>query len=568
MRGRADKGTILPIVAMSMLGILAIVAIVIDLGATRSLRRDARSATDAGATAGALGIASPTPGSECTDAFAYTFKDLGGTQPTAASISTACTGLTATCSGTTSRVASLTISGTTVRVTNPVPDGDPLMQGTSEGSGVTQAVNATADGAPCDRVGVEVTQSQPAFFRGAVGGGAATYTVHSVAKYYPELRNVIIPPALVALNQTTCNAINAGSNGNIVLVANSVGPGIAYSDSDGSAGCSSSNPILASKSSARLVAESFGSVVGQLGWYSAPTSIGYNGSSSTNQTPPASFATTTENYVGELYARTQRTTRVPIDKRYHCTNVSTTVQPLCSTPDPIASLQSLSASSATSAPGGYTVYSGPCDTTSAAITFPSGNLWVNCPTFTVKGNSLTIPGGGTVIFNGALSVEANGTLLSNTSGALDANGYPIANDTTKDTTLLINSTGSSAFNIVSNSSSVIMAQTTVYNSGGFTLSSSQSIHWTPPAAGNLLGLLYWSESTQQFSIQGGPQIKARGIMFHGNGQLTGGGGGTIDLTHVQMWVDTMSTGGSTTVKISADPNSAINVYGAGSALIR
>jgi hypothetical protein len=134
--------------------------------------------------------------------------------------------------------------------------------------------------------------------------------------------------------------------------------------------------------------------------------------------------------------------------------------------------------------------------------------------------------------------------------------------------LVINSTGGSAFNIASNSSSVIMAQTNVYNSGGFTLSSSQSIHWTPPAAGNLTGLLYWSESTQSFSIQGGPQIKARGIMFHGNGQLSGGGGGTIDLTHVQMWVDNMTTGGSTTVKISADPNSAINVFGAGSALIR
>jgi hypothetical protein len=568
MRGRADKGTILPIVAMSMLALLTMVAIVVDLGATRSLRRDARSATDAGATSGALALGSPTAGSACADALAYTFSGLGGTQPGAASISTACSGLSATCSGTTPRVASLTVSGTTVRVTNPVPDDSTLMQGTSEGSGVMQIV-AASDGAPCERVGVEVTQSQPAFFRGAVGGGAATFTVHSVAKYYPSLRNAIIPPALVALDKTTCKAIDAGNNGNIILVGNSVGPGIAYSDSDGSAGsCSSSNPILASKSSARLVAESLGSVVGQLGWYSAPASLGYNGSSSTNQTAPATFASTTENYVGLLYARTQRTTRAPVDKRFHCTNVPTSVQPLCTSSDPIAALQTLSSSSASAAPSGYTVYSGPCDTTGGAITFPSGNVWVNCPTFTVKTNSLTIPGGGTVIFNGALSVEANGTLLSNTSGALDANGYPTATDPTRDTTVVINSTGSSAFNISSNSSAVLLAQTTVYNGGGFTLSSSQSIHWTPPAVNDLTGLLYWSESSQQFSIQGGPQIKAKGIMFHGNGQLVGGGGGTIDLTNVQMWVDTISTNGSTTVKLAADPNSAINVAGAGSALIR
>jgi hypothetical protein len=569
MRTRGDKGTILPIVAMSMLALLTMVAIVIDLGATRSLRRDARSASDAGATAGALAIGSPTSGSACTDALGYTLKDLG--VQTSASISDACTPLSAACSGTTARVATLKVDNdTTVRVTNPVPDTSPLMQGTSEGSGVAQAVNATADGAPCDRVGVEVTQSQPAFFRGAVGGGAATFTVHSVAKFYPSLRNAIIPPALVALNQTTCKAIDAGNNGNIILVGNSVGPGIAYSDSDGSAGsCSSSNPILASRSSGRLVAESLGSVVGQLGWYSAPTSLGYNGSASTNQTAPATFASTTQNYVGLLYARTQRTTRVPVDKRFHCTNVPTSVQPLCSTPDPIAALQALSSSSASAAPGGYTVYSGPCDTTAGAITFPSGNVWVNCPTFTVKGNSLSIPGGGTVIFNGSLSVEAGGNLLSNTSGALDSSGYPIATDPSHQTTLLINSTGGSAFNIASNSSSVLLAQTTVYNSGGLTLQASHSINWTPPPAGDaLFGLLYWSESTQQFSIQGSPQIFARGIMFHGNGQLVGSGGGTIDLTNVQMWVDTMATNGSTTVKLAADPSSAINVAGAGSALIR
>jgi hypothetical protein len=312
-------------------------------------------------------------------------------------------------------------------------------------------------------------------------------------------------------------------------------------------------------------------------WYSAPSINGYNNGASTYQLAPATFATTTQNYVGQLSARSQRITRAPADKRYHCTNVPTSVQPLCTTPDPISSLQSLSASSGSSAPSGFTTYTGPCDTTTGAVTFPSGNVWVNCPTFTVKGNPLSIPGGGTVIFNGSLSVDAGGTLLSNTSGGVDANGYPVPSDSTKQTTLIINDVRSSdcstpnkpcAFDISTNSSAIYLAQTNVFSKGGFRLSSAQTIRWTPPASGALRSLMYWSESTQPFSIQGAPQIYAKGIVFHGNGQLMGGGGGTIDLTNVQMWVDTIVTSGSTTVKLAADPENSINVFGGGSSLIR
>ncbi|MEY2420986.1 MAG: hypothetical protein QOI95_1053 [Acidimicrobiaceae bacterium] len=567
-RATRDAGVVLPFVALSMIALLTVVAIVIDLGATRSFRRDTRLAADAGATAGALGVKDTTgTGVPCITAMAYAFRDVGGTQPSSAAIASACGSMTATCSGTSARTATMTVDSTTITVTNPVPDGSPLMDGTSLGSGVTQGVNATVDGVPCDRVGVQITRPQPSFFRGIMSSSPGTYTVHSVARYSPNAQPGSIPPALVALNQTACKAIDAGSNGNIVLVSNSVGPGIAYSDSNGP-GCSGSNAILASRSSARLVAESSGAVVGELGWFSAPDANGYNSASTTNQVAPATFGSTSQNYVGRLFARDQRVTRAKVDDRYHCKNVPVTVQTLCTTTDPILALQALAAGSTASAPSGYATYSGACDTTAAAIVFPTGNLWVNCPTFTVKGNSLRIPGGSTVIFNGALSVESNGTLLVNTTGSTDGSGYPVPTDGSKQSTVLVNSTSSSAVSISSNASSLLMAQTMLYNGGGFTLSSSQSIHWTPPTTGDLKGLLYWSESTQPFSIQGGPQIKAKGVVFHGNGQLIGGGGGTIDLTKVQMWVDTMATGGSTTVRLAADPENSITLTGAGSALIR
>jgi hypothetical protein len=81
-------------------------------------------------------------------------------------------------------------------------------------------------------------------------------------------------------------------------------------------------------------------------------------------------------------------------------------------------------------------------------------------------------------------------------------------------------------------------------------------------------LLYWSESPQPFNIQGGPTLDARGIVFQGNGQLTGGGGGTIDLTKVQLWVDSITLSGSTTVKLAPDPTFSIGTPGSSSVLIR
>jgi hypothetical protein len=195
---------------------------------------------------------------------------------------------------------------------------------------------------------------------------------------------------------------------------------------------------------------------------------------------------------------------------------------------------------------------------------------VNCPVCTVKGNPLDIPGGGTVAFKGTVSVEANGILRANTTGSVDGQGYPNATDASKHTTIIVSSTSSTAFSTSSNSSSVFLAQTTVYNGGGFSLQSSNGIHWTGGARadGTLGGLMYWSESTQPFSIQGGPTIQANGIVFHGNGQLTGGGGGLIDLTRVQAWVGTVSLSGKATVRISADPDVAPGASAPGTRLIR
>jgi hypothetical protein len=114
-----------------------------------------------------------------------------------------------------------------------------------------------------------------------------------------------------------------------------------------------------------------------------------------------------------------------------------------------------------------------------------------------------------------------------------------------------------------------MAQTFVYNRGGFDVQSINNLRWSPPSSGPTKSLLYWSESSSPLAIQGSPVLIASGVMFLGNGSLSSGGSGVVDLTNVQAWVDKVVISGSATVKLRPDPANSIKVGGrAGSALIR
>jgi Flp pilus assembly protein TadG len=565
--GRGDeRGVVIIIAALAMTVLLVIVALVIDLGSTRDSRSRARSAADAGATAGAFSLSTSTT-SACRDAVSYTFVNLGGTQPSNGDVTSACTAFLAACTtGLTPRVATVTVGDTTVSVTNPVPNSSSLLRAEAVGGGASQNVNTANDGTECQRVAVEVTRPKAKFFGGIVSQTASTFTVHSVARYSPSVRPGEHPPALVTLDQTMCRAIDAGNNGRIVLRAVGDIPGLAYSDSDGPS-CSSTNPILNSTNSANLIAESSGTTPGQLSWYSAPVARGW-GNCGTCATTFGSESSH-ENYVGTLQARTARTTRTPADRVYHCRNVPVTAStPLCTTPDPVADALAYAAS--TSAPPGFTTWSGPCDSTSGVTMGAAGaNIWVNCPVFSVKGGELRIAGGGTIVFNGRLSIESGGVLAVNVNNPPTlSGGSPVAATTTRQTTLVIGSTGSDAFSVQSTSAEMYLAQTTIVSRGGGRLQGSPQIHWSAPSAGSTRGLMYWSESTQPFHIQGSPGINARGVFFHGNGPLTGAGSGTIDLTNVQAWVDSTSLSGSPTLRLAPDPDNSISVSAAGSQLIR
>ena len=561
-----ERGAAIVFAALGMTLLLTIVALVIDLGYTRADRAQARSAADAAAAAGAFELKDTTSTAPaCAAAFAYTFENLGQEEPTAADIASACTGFAAACTSSTSmRVATMIVGDATVRVVNPVPASDPLMRAEAVG-GVAAQASAPSDGTACQRVAVEITQPQARLFRGIVSSQQSTFTVHSVARYNPSNRPGDTPPALITLDQTACNSIDAGNNGRIILRANAAGAGIAYSDSNGPS-CSSTNPILNSTNAARLIAETSGTTPGQLAWYAAPATSGWRNCGTCATT--TGTESSTQNYVGSLGARPARTTRTPADRAYHCTVAPVSAATPCTT-DPVAT--ALTYAAATTAPAGFTTWTGPCDST-GGVTMGSADadIWVNCPVFSVKSGELRIAGGGTIVFAGRLSMEAGGRLAVNVNNppAALANGYPIEASTTRQTTLVIGSTAANALDVQSTSAEMYLAQTAVVSRGGAQFQGSPVLRWTAPTAGTAKGLMYWSESTQAFHIQGSPTIRARGVLFHGNGALTGAGSGVIDLTNVQVWTDTTSLSGSPTLRLAADPDFSISVSSAGSQLVR
>ncbi len=589
-RSSGEEGSILILTAILVVAMLLMVAIVVDLGSTRAVRGKARAAADSAATAGALDLGNGTnAATACAKAFGYAFSNLGGNQPTAAQITQACTSATnggmGACTTTTvaARVATLSNGNRTLQVTNPVPDDNPLMlKATTVGGGVSQANNVAADGSvTCGRIGVEITEPQSSFFGGVASSKAGSFSIHSVARYRPVNRGSLVPPALVVLNQRACKAINTG-NGNIWVDSTLLGPGLAYSDSDGTnPPCGGSEGILHTGASGSLRAAGASSMPGELAWYlpcsppaACPTPApGFTPGRTATETGPVNPSTFS--YVGKLYGRPERTTRGPADAKYHCTKTPVTAEtPLCTNADPAADpvKDADALAQATTAPSGFSS-STQCGTTGGPVTL-SGKVFLDCPEFLVKANPLIIAGGATIIFKGRLTIDAGGTLAVNVSNpsnpVVDAGGLPVPAAPEGQSRLIVGSTAANAVDISTNSASVYLAQTSLYSRGGFKMQSLNKLLWSPPSSGPTKGLMYWSDAAQPFAIQGGPAIKAAGVLFHGNGTLASGGNGIVDLRDVQVWVDKIDISGGATVRLKPDPANSITVTatGAGSSLIR
>lgn len=236
---RSDRGAVLVLVALCMLALMLIVALVIDLGSTRSDRRAGQMAVDSAATAAAQSYkVSEDPADACREALALLALNLD-TAPFVGDGGTTCASQfgSATCADITPRSLTARSGDYVVVMQHPVLAGSELMVNTSTigNAGIPQ--DATADGEGCDRFGFQVTTTGGAFFGGVAGESARSSTVHAVAMVRARTENTEVA-ALLLLERVGCGVLQTsggGATGSGVIVSSPSPtlPGIIAADSAG-----------------------------------------------------------------------------------------------------------------------------------------------------------------------------------------------------------------------------------------------------------------------------------------------------------------------------------------------
>lgn len=237
---RDEQGAFLVLWALLLLGLLVMVGIVIDLGALRADRRADRATADSAATAGAFDV---TVSSEqaCRTAWQYAVRNLDENLSAAGD---PCTGFPpcVPATSTTTVTRSGSVGGYTITISNPVINGDPLLQAEAVGGHVAQAPNTDTDGNACERVGVQISYTRDSFFAKVAGFDQGTTTVHSVARKVTGFDG--LPLSLVVLHPTRCGVLTSSGSGGIEVTGTS-SPGLVggiLAVSDATTGCSGATP--------------------------------------------------------------------------------------------------------------------------------------------------------------------------------------------------------------------------------------------------------------------------------------------------------------------------------------
>jgi Flp pilus assembly protein TadG len=222
-RHRDERGAFIVIWALVIVALLVMVAIVIDLGALRQDRRLDRLASDAGAAAGARGLANDAASrmAACATAWDFTVRNLGYD---AASNPSSCpsgwTSPTNDCNpldlaGTTKINVTKAVGDYVITIVNPVLTTDTLMNADSPGGDITQETTSDFNGTPCLRLGVRILSTRHNAFGGIIGSRTSTADVHSVGLRTQSIHTV--PANLVILEPFGCPALQAGGTGSIEI---------------------------------------------------------------------------------------------------------------------------------------------------------------------------------------------------------------------------------------------------------------------------------------------------------------------------------------------------------------
>ncbi len=601
----SEGGYALILTSLTLVLLLGASALAIDLSAVRMDRAADQRVTDISATAGALGAVKG--GSEaCKSALAYitaNAPEIGVLDPAG------CTVFAGSCDPMVARETQLVSGRFTIMVVHPVPDAHGLMAPGALGSPV-QAVDAK-DGKACERVGVRITSATEMTFARLIGFNTASTTAHSVATASTGT-NGGTPINLLVLDRFGCQAFLV--RGQAVVVVDAVlnpstgllEAGMAAADSLGN------NPVCSpgtggvvsvEGNNASFRADGPSGCATQTGTHMRGTltvgqGCGYiqtpapgtpgcagGGANAPACTPGAGGSNRPNPVPTNLSAPI---TRAPVDHRYNCKGDYASIPPSVSwATDPLtvaneqnipacaktpsAHIQNwIAAIGQTGTPAGYSRYGSPQSCSVNSLTFPSGNWFVDCDTFSVTGTvtfgSITSSVPTNVVFKGHVSVTSNGSGLNinnspSTPGTAFFRGQGPSSSGSRGTL-----TKGGGADLVFNNTAVYMAKATRVALSG---NGSGKLTWIAPDTGSFDDLALWSDSGLLQDWAGNAALNMEGVFFTplAVGQYTGNGG--LAQVNAQWIADKLWLGGNGTLIIRPQYGRAIEPPKAlGSILVR
>ncbi len=540
---KADDGVAIVLVAVSMMLIIGMAALAIDLGSLRSDIRADRLAADAAVTAGVAEV-DPFSGSDaeeaCDVAWDYLLLNL---EDEGASVTLPnCADLGGACTPGVAREATASAGPYSFVITNPVPDGHPLMG--------SQAINVQIDGVACQRLGVSIQRARDYWFARVLGFGPGSTNISAVARNAAGPGGGEIVPLLV-LEPISCDALYTSGQGKVTVSFFKDTPGFIVVDSDGSKtdnpnGCiGAQNWTIDSKGNQngwiRAIPTPSGipSVIlsyalsGALG---ADPARAYDPDDVTSPVDPADITDPDEILMPQTWFRLypqpsfvrQRITRAPIDHRYNC-KASYPDYPLdLNNPGlggiPISPCLETPATHIDDLDVAYGALAGvppmgafqrwttnldgtpryPCtvdDTTWGPATIAvAGDWWVDCPGGLIISNTKTVVfSAGNVVFDGNIDLRSFGTLQVNPAPSSDH-------------VVFIRDGGEL---LKGAQTSISLEQTFVFlQNGRIDIGAGTGgLTWTAPLAGNFEDLALWSEAPLQHQIGGQAGNTLTGTFF-------------------------------------------------------
>ncbi len=586
-----EGGAVIALIAASLLVLIAMAAIVVDLGNTRTDRRTLSSSADFSVLAAGATMGDRYASIACRDAVEYLAMNI----PQFAHGADPCDGLPTVCVNPAPPTTPTPIANGALptSVTKPT---DVMIEAGEYRATIRYPVSdadiydptipypSTRDGSPCERMRITLSHRNRTVFGQLLGIDSLTPAASATVRVTPKTSQTV--PSLWLLDPYGCPALSVSGGARITVGTDTI-PGVISLDTDTSL-CGSSVALYSDNNSSIQALPQGSSENGLINLYSMQPSSATCGVRDCEQ---AKIGPYPKQIWPQPTPQLRRATRAPVDHRFNCKagypmylgsviirdcKFASTSQPYI---DALRALSGITTPNtglyvAGTMPGGFTSYTslgGSCNVKgNMTIT---GNTWINCPggMKITGGNSITIVGN--VIMDGDLAVNSGGAFRVLPVGT---SPLPTECQNRVNGTCAMQSTGNAGY-LLQRTAGVGMdiggnlelRHTVVVQNGGCVkFGSGAPPRWTAPTEGPFAGLALWSEGCAGSSLSSGGDLSIAGTFFTPDATFKIAGNGDGSQQDAQFIAYRLEAMGSGTLKLAPNPSTSITLDVPRAVLIR